>query len=157
MNYLSITPCDMTNGKNFGVCLWVAGCDRHCPGCHNPQSWDPEAGKPFDTDAKSMLFEYINKPWVKRFTLTGGDPLSIYNIKDTIKLLREIKLKFPHIETWVYTGYEVEGLSLKSLKNIDVLIDGPYIEELRDITLPFRGSSNQRLIYMSKYRPEEED
>ena len=155
MNYLQITPCDMTNGKDFGVCLWVAGCDKHCPGCHNPESWDPDAGKVFDAEAKSILFEALNKSWVKRFTLTGGDPLSCYNIKESMKLLREIKLKFPHIEIWVYTGYEIQGIPLKFLKNIDVLVDGPYIEKYRDITLAFRGSTNQRIIYMSKYHREE--
>ena len=150
MNYESITTCDVANGEEIGVVLWVSGCDLHCPGCHNQETWDPSSGKPFDDKAKEVLFKELSKEEIKRLTISGGHPLMPCNVLEVNKLLFEVKLLFPHIKIWLYTGYKYEDLNIECkdlVENfVDVLVDGPYVEGLRDISLPFRGSSNQRII-----------
>ena len=148
MNYLEITKCDISNGKGVGVCLWVSGCDLQCKGCHNQCSWDYNAGKPFDEAAKNELFEALSQPWVQRFTITGGHPFAPQNVETVVELLKEIWLNFPNIQIWAYTGYLYEQMKKEWLECIDVLVDGPYVEEQRDITLDFRGSANQRVIQL---------
>lgn len=146
MNYLEITKCDISNGLGIGVCLWVSGCNMHCKGCHNPSSWDCHAGRPFDDKAKDELFKALNKPWVDRLTLTGGHPFAPFNIGQCLDLISEVKTKYPNIKIWVYTGYLFEDLDKQIVKDIDVIVDGSYIEEQRDITIAFRGSRNQRIV-----------
>lgn len=146
MNYLEITKCDISNGLGIGVCLWVAGCNLHCKGCHNPSSWCFNAGRAFDDNAKAELFAALDKPWVDRFTLTGGHPFAPLNILPCLELISDIKTRYPNIKIWVYTGYLFENLDTQVLKDIDVIVDGSYVEEQRDITIAFRGSRNQRII-----------
>lgn len=152
MNYLKITKCDIANGPGVRVVLWVAGCDCHCKGCHNPDSWDYNAGKPFDDEAKQELIDALSKPWIRGLTLSGGHPLG-RNCNDSFYwFIKEIKDMFPDKDIWLYTGWKWETICDHDVEwdlvreCIDVVVDGPFVEELRDITLKFRGSSNQRLI-----------
>lgn len=153
MNYFGITKCDIANGLGVRVVLWVSGCSLHCKECHNPETWDFCAGKPFDDAAKEELFDALSKPWVKGITLSGGHPLEPQNNNTVYKLLREIKEKFPDKDIWLYTGYHLDWEDFNPPRRIsttlqlcDVVVDGPFILEQRDLTLPFRGSRNQRLI-----------
>lgn len=153
MNYIKITKNDIANGAGVRVVLWCAGCKLHCKGCHNPQTWDFRAGKVFDDKAKDELFEALNKPYVQGVTFSGGNPLD--NSYQIFLLAKEIKEKFPNKDIWLYSGYTYEQIcqvreKFKVLTYVDVLVDGPYIEEQRDIMLRFRGSKNQRLIDVRK-------
>ena len=160
MNYLQIERCSIENGLGVRVSLWVSGCSMNCPGCHNPETWAPDAGSVFDERAKSKLYECLGKPWVKGITLTGGHPLEPYNVNDVLDLLLEIKEKFCDKDVWLYTGLtiDIEDFNLdKDIRHIapvlrlcDYIVDGPYIESMRDITLAFRGSTNQRIIDVKK-------
>ena len=161
MNYLGIDKASISNGPGVRVVLWVAGCEIHCKGCQNPESWDFCAGKLFDENAKKELFESLNKPYIQGITFSGGHPLENKNVEDIYLLIKEIQEKFPTKDIWLYSGYTWESIFPKvnidmfNVNNVyrkevvsmcDVLVDGPYIEEQRDITLAFRGSKNQRLI-----------
>ena len=150
MNYIKITKTDIANGNGIRCVLWVAGCDLHCKGCHNPESWDFCAGKPFDDSAMEELVEAISKPWIKGLTLSGGHPIAYENLSDVYEICKVVKEKYPNKDIWLYTGYTYEELYYKEISRIllyiDVLVDGPYIEEQRDITLSWRGSKNQRVI-----------
>ena len=161
MNYLQIDKSSISNGPGVRVVLWVAGCNLHCKGCQNQESWDFHAGKTFDNTSKLELFDALNKTYIKGITISGGHPLENNNVEDVYLLLKEIKEKFPTKDIWLYTGYTWEQifptvcLDVFNVNNMyrqsiiemcDVLVDGSYVEEQRDITLKFRGSKNQRLI-----------
>lgn len=149
MRYLSILDCDIADGQDIRVTLFVSGCSHHCKGCHNPESWNPNNGKEFTEEVKEKLFNLIDKPYIDGLTLSGGDPLFCSNRADIEKLCIEFKERFPNKTIWLYTGYKYNEIKhLEILNYIDVLVDGPYIEEQRDITLPFRGSKNQNIIYI---------
>ena len=153
MNYIKITKNDIANGPGVRCVLWVAGCELHCRGCHNPSTWDFNAGKPFDEKAKHELFEVLSKHYIQGITFSGGNPLE--RPYEIFLLTKEIKEKFPNKDIWLYSGYTYEQICqvrerFKVLCYIDVLVDGPYIEEQRDISLAFRGSRNQRLINVSE-------
>lgn len=153
MNYMQIDKASISNGKGFRVVLWCSGCKLHCEGCHNPETWKFESGKPFDENVYKYLFEQLNKPWIQGITFSGGNPLDTpYHI---FVLAQRIKKTFPDKDIWLYSGYTYEQIcqsreKFKVLTAIDVLVDGPYIESQRDITLPFRGSKNQRIIDVKK-------
>lgn len=161
MNYLGIDKSSISNGPGVRVVLWVSGCKVHCKGCQNPESWDFCAGKLFDDSAKQELFEAINKHYIRGISISGGHPLEYENLPEVYDLIKEIKTKLPGKDVWLYTGYTLSINDFDTtvdicwdnglLKNYiiamcDVVVDGPYIEEQRDITLKFRGSKNQRLI-----------
>lgn len=161
MNYLKIDKCDYLNGRGVGVVLWLSGCNHHCDGCQNQKSWDINAGQPFDKKTEDELIEHLKLPYISRITFSGGDPLHENNIKDVLNLVNKIRLLLPEKTIWLYTGYTLEECLIKSkvcLENIlrnqryeiiskcDVLVDGRYIDELRDITLRWVGSKNQRVI-----------
>lgn len=153
MNYIKITKCDIANGLGVRVVLWVSGCSLHCKECHNPETWGFCAGKPFDDAAKEELFEVLSKPWIKGITLSGGHPLELQNYGVVYDLLKEIRQKFSDKDVWLYTGYHLNWEDFRYPSRIwpvlqlcDVVVDGPFILEQRDLTLPFRGSRNQRLI-----------
>lgn len=151
MRYSGITTCDITNGEGIGVVLWCQGCDLRCPGCHNTETWSFDAGKEFTLRELDELFQELNKPYITRLTLSGGHPLAPNNITTATAICREIKLSYPNKKIWVYTGYlweEIKDYAI--MKYIDVLVDGAYEEDKRDITLAFRGSSNQRIIDVQK-------
>jgi anaerobic ribonucleoside-triphosphate reductase activating protein len=151
MNFLKIDECSINNGVGCRVVLWVSGCNHYCKGCQNPQTWDCNSGKELTNEFKDYLFSLLEKPYINGITFSGGDPLNPNNNFEIRKLSNSIKKAFPDKTQWLYSGYtwneiyENEEL-LKTLENIDVLVDGKYIEEERDITLPWRGSRNQKVI-----------
>ena len=147
MHYMKIEKSSISNGLGVRVVFWCAGCSRKCKGCFNPETWSFEAGKPFDDRDRNYLFEQLSKPYIKGITFSGGHPFESENLNDVTKLLKDIKQKFPQKDIWLYTGFIWEQVKdFEAIKYVDVLVDGPYIEELRDMTLAFRGSSNQRII-----------
>lgn len=153
MRYASIMRADLANGLGFRVSLFVSGCARNCPGCFNKEAQDPSFGKPFDEDAKQKIFKELEHEWCKGLSLLGGEPLSKLsdNRKTVIEFAKEVKEKFPAKDIWAWSGYTLEEIkadnSMKDiLKYIDVLVDGPFIEEQKDLSIPFRGSSNQRIL-----------
>lgn len=143
----------MADGPGLRTSIYCAGCAHHCPGCHNPQSWDFKAGKDMEVDD---LLEMIKADEFCNVTFSGGDPF--YQVEAFTELARKIKEQ-TRKTIWCYTGFTIEEIRQDSSKTplldyIDVLVDGPFILEKRDISLHFRGSSNQRIIYM---KPQEED
>lgn len=168
MNYLQIDKASINNGPGVRVVLWVSGCTLHCKGCQNPESWNFNAGKLFDLAAKQELFDALSKPYISGITFSGGHPLERENIAAIHNLITRIRVGFPEKDIWLYTGWEltIDNFTGKKdtcynvefgqdsficsrsalLSMCDVIVDGPYIEEQRDVTLKFRGSANQRLI-----------
>lgn len=169
MNYHKIEKLSIANGEGIRVVLWVSGCSLHCKGCHNPQTWAFESGKPFDEKSKAELFEALNKPYIKGVTFSGGHPLEYENLPYIYDLIKEIRTRFSTKNIWLYTGYTLtirdfdssvdvcwdNGLLRNNIISMcDVIVDGKYIEEQRDITLPFRGSKNQRIIDVKETRKQ---
>ena len=151
MRYADITTCDIANGKGLGVVLWCQGCSLNCPGCQNPGTHSPLDGREFTSREKELIFAELNKSQISRFTLSGGHPLEPYNLPVCTELCREIVSEFPEIQIWCYTGYRWEDVKdLEIMDYIDILVDGPYMEPLRDISLPWRGSTNQRIILVQE-------
>ena len=168
MRYASIRNLDISNGCNIGIALFVQGCDFHCHGCFNQETWDFENGEEWTEDVKKSFIELANSPHIQRISILGGEPLHHNNIQDVLQLCKEIKNIYPEKNIWVYTGYTLDSFWAKEgqvvtddfdiwkvcantlLQYIDVLVDGKYVQELRDITLPFRGSTNQRVIDVQK-------
>ena len=132
--------------------LWVSGCEHHCKNCHNKFSWDKNIGQLFTDDTLNNIKEYLKNDYVSGITFSGGDPLAPFNILEVTNIVKEIKKEFGNTKTvWLYTGYTLEEIKDKEiLKYIDVLVDGRYVDELRDLSLPFRGSKNQRILYRGK-------
>lgn len=151
MNYHNIVHDDMLNGDGLRVTLFVSGCSLHCKNCQNKQTWDKDSGIFFDNNAKQEIFKELEKDYISGITFSGGHPLECYNILEVTNLSKEIKEKFPSKTIWLYTGFVYENIKdLEIMKYIDVLVDGPYIDELRDISLQWKGSSNQRVIDINK-------
>lgn len=165
MRYAQITPFEVCNGKYAGASLFVQGCDFHCNGCFNQETWDFNRGKEFTQEIEDKFFELADKPYIKRVSILGGEPLADMNILGVFNLIQKIKDKFPNKTIWVYTGYtwnqifypvitddfnqdrdKILDHRRKIVEMCDVLVDGRYVDELRDLTLKFRGSSNQRVI-----------
>lgn len=161
MNYMQIDKTSISNGLGVRTVLWCAGCNIKCKNCFNPETWDFNAGKMFDDKAKQYLFEQLNKPYIKGLTLSGGHPLAYENLPDVYDVVKEVKEKFSQKDIWLYTGYALTitdfdtsidcGFDNAAIRNYilamcDVVVDGPYIDEQRDVTLAFRGSKNQRII-----------
>lgn len=168
MRYAGIQYDDIVNGDGIRVTLFVQGCDHHCHNCHNPETWDLKGGEEFTEKVQESIFNYIKyTPFVKGLTLSGGDPLQEDNLPYIKQLLLDFRKTFKDTkDVWLYTGSDFEdlfyyyrislvpGITLglntsyivDILHLIDVLVDGEYIDELRDINLKFRGSSNQKLI-----------
>lgn len=146
MNYESITYPDVNNGIGCRVTLWISGCTHHCKGCQNRQTWDFDRGKTFDNDIKEKLISILKLPYIKGLTLSGGDPLCSY--VEVVELVKELKEILPDKDIWLYTGFTMDIIKKEMpsiLKYIDVIVDGEFIENKRDITLAFRGSSNQKI------------
>lgn len=153
MRVAGLTKNDTTNGEGICVSLWVQGCPHHCKGCHNPESWDFNGGEHINNwRLIEQISEAITANGIQRnFSILGGEPFAPQNIDDTYQILWHIKERFPSIKTFVWTGYTLQQLQDlyedTLLDNVDVLIDGPFIKAERDITLKFRGSKNQRILY----------
>ncbi|WP_283680732.1 anaerobic ribonucleoside-triphosphate reductase activating protein [Parablautia sp. Marseille-Q6255] len=147
MRYHNITKDDMLNGDGLRVVLWVSGCSHRCPECQNPVTWDPDGGILFEEKDKEELFAQLSKPYVSGVTFSGGDPLFESNEADILALAKEIRMKFPRKTIWLYTGYLWEYVKTREIVHyLDVLVDGPYVKQLRDTKLYWRGSANQRVI-----------
>lgn len=155
MNYHNIIHDDMLNGDGIRVTLFVSGCSLRCPFCQNPATWDKDGGIPFDKDAVEEIFTELEKEHISGITLTGGHPLEEFNIYECTRLCKEIKQKFPTKTIWLYTGYIFENVqNLEIMNYVDVVVDGSYVQKLRDISLKWRGSSNQRVIDVKKSKEE---
>ena len=144
-----IDPCEVCNGLGFGATLFLQGCSHHCEGCHNPSTWDPNGGQLFDSAIMKQLEERCSDPNIRRLTISGGEP---FDSPDATNMIASwFVSKFPEKSLWIYTGYHFEELpNMKDARHVlnlcSVLVDGPFIIAERDITLPFRGSRNQRII-----------
>lgn len=160
MRYAAIRPIDISDGVGIGVALFVQGCARHCKNCFNPETWDFNGGKEYTNADRDRILEYIKKPYIKRLSILGGEPLEEVNLTDVCRLVILAKREKPEIKIWIYTGYTYEELlkriaySTKDdlaviLDNIDYLVDGPFVEEEKDLSLKFAGSRNQRVIDMN--------
>ena len=155
--YASIKYNDTVNGEGICVSFWVQGCPHHCKNCFNPETWDFDAGKNLPDNFKEDIISAINKNGINRnFSILGGEPLCKENLPLTADLVQTVRNSFPNIKIFIWTGYLIEELNKKDnniqiiLNNIDILIDGEYIEEQRDITLKLRGSKNQRILVKGK-------
>ena len=164
----------MNNGDGLRVVLWLSGCSHHCYNCQNPQTWNPDSGIQFDESAKQEIFTELSKDYISGITFSGGDPLHEQNLDEVLKLVQEISISFPEKNIWLYTGYtwnsimnyelasdfteedvlfdyhmkkDFEMVKRKNIiKLVNVLVDGKYIDEQKDLTLKWRGSKNQRCI-----------
>lgn len=154
MNYSGIIKTDFANGPGVRVTLFVSGCTLGCQGCHSPELHDFNHGAPFDDAAKEMVISAMNKYWIGGITITGGHPLEEQNIGAVYDLIKEVRERFPEKTVWLYTGlmlypelfHDDHGVLSEVIRMCDIIVDGPYIETLRDTTLAFRGSNNQRII-----------
>lgn len=148
MNYHNITKCDMLNGEGTRVVLWVSGCVHACPNCHNPQTWNPNGGIPFDDEALNEIYQELDSPYTDGVTFSGGDPLHPKNYNTILWLCTQIKQLYPSKNIWLYTGYTLDHVKhyyADILDYIDVLVDGKYIEALRSPEMKWVGSSNQTI------------
>lgn len=146
MRYASIRTMDVSDGEGVGCSLFVQGCHFHCKNCFNQSTWDFNGGKEWTKATKEKFLELVNRPYITRVSILGGEPLADENIEDVSDLISQIPL---NKKVWLYTGYVYENMDSdrKLVSNsVDVLVDGQFIDELKDMNLPFRGSSNQRLI-----------
>ena len=147
MRYHNITKDDMLNGDGLRVVLWVAGCSHGCKDCQNHITWDPQGGLPFTEEEKKEIFQELDKAYISGITFSGGDPLHPANIREVTALAREIRQRYPEKTIWLYTGYLwKEIVDLEIVNYLDVVVDGKFISAQKDITLPWRGSSNQKVI-----------
>ena len=165
INYHNITHDDMNNGDGLRVVLWLSGCSHHCYNCQNPQTWNPDSGIPFDDSAKQEIFNELSKDYISGITFSGGDPLHENNLDEVLKLVQEIRNSYPDKSIWLYTGYQWNQIMLpiptitddlhtievtdkrkKIISNVNVLVDGKYIDEQKDLTLKWCGSKNQHVI-----------
>lgn len=147
MNYGKLIKTDIANGPGVRVSLFVSGCRRKCPGCFNPETWSFNYGEPYTTNTTIEILDALAPDYIDGLTVLGGEPLDVRNVIHVQPLLYVVKMKYPNKSIWVYTGHRFENISRRSIMDfIDVLVDGPFIEELKDLTLKFRGSSNQRII-----------
>lgn len=151
MNIHGITQFDTANGLGIGTVLWVSGCEHHCLNCHNPQTWDIKSGRYFDHtgDDLDFLLKTLEPDYISRLTISGGDPLHPFNRWTVGFVLNAVKQVHPEVKTWLYTGYEWEQAKdiIKPFAYaLDYLVDGRFIESLKDLNLPYRGSSNQHII-----------
>lgn len=147
MRYHNITKDDMLNGDGLRVVLWVAGCTHCCKECHNPVTWDPDGGIPFDENARREIFDQLGQPYIAGITFSGGDPFHAANRPEIRSFVAEIKEKYPNKTIWLYTGDVWENVrNDAAMQYIDVLVDGEFIVEEKDTTLRWKGSRNQRVI-----------
>ena len=164
MNYASIRTCDIANGEGVRVSLFVSGCTHRCKGCFNPDQWDFAYGSSFDAKAEAAVFSALDKSFISGLSILGGEPMEPENQRALVPFLRRMRSRFGDAKNlWVYTGCVLETeleadshwrteVTDEFLSMVDVLVDGPFVESLKDISLRFRGSSNQRIIDMAARR-----
>ena len=147
MNYMKINTLDIANGEGVGVSLFVSGCDIRCKDCFNSVAWDFNSGHEYTKEVHERFLSYINPSYIERVSILGGEPMSKRNAETVLRIISDIKEKYPKKKIWLYTGYTYENIKTKyDLSKIDVVVDGMYIAELKDYKLKYRGSSNQRII-----------
>ncbi len=160
MNYSAIKPCDIANGEGVRVSLFVSGCTHRCKGCFNPGTWDFAAGEPFTLDVEERLLSLLAPDYIQGLSLLGGEPFEPENQAALAPFVRRVRERFPGKDVWCYTGCVLERDLLAPsrwrtdvtddlLSMIDVLVDGPFVEALKDVSLAFRGSSNQRILRLA--------
>lgn len=162
MNYAKINKNDIANGIGIRVTLFVSGCTHYCKGCFNKEAWDFDFGQLFDEGVQNELLEALSPSYISGLTLLGGEPMEPQNQRCLVEFLEKVKKIYPQKTIWCYSGYTFEELTGESrarcevtdeiLSLVDILVDGEFQEELKDISLRFRGSSNQRIIDMNKTR-----
>lgn len=161
MHYSTIKDCDIANGIGVRITLFVSGCTNHCKNCFQPQTWDFDFGEPFTEETEEKLLEMLKPDYINGLTLLGGEPMEPQNQRALVPFLKRVREAYPNKNIWCFTGFTYEVLKTdgshprcevtdEMLSLIDVLVDGRYVDELKDLTLQFRGSSNQRLIDMVK-------
>ena len=161
MYYGEIKKCDIANGEGVRVSLFVSGCTHHCPGCFNRETWDFCYGKEFTKETEEELLKALEPGYVNGLSLLGGEPFEPQNQAVLVPFLRKVRERYPEKTIWCYSGYLFDkellresrarcGLTDEMLSMIDILVDGRFVESLKDITLVFRGSSNQRVIDVKK-------
>lgn len=161
MNYVDIKKIDVANGEGVRVSVFVSGCNHHCKGCFNQCAWDFNYGKEFSEKEEQQIIDYMNHDYISGLSLLGGEPLEPRNQEGLLPLVKKVKEKFPNKNIWCYTGFDFEkdvvGKMAKDnettrelLKYIDVIVDGKFEEDKRDLKLQFRGSSNQKIVDVKK-------
>lgn len=163
MHYGAIKNCDIANGEGVRVTLFVSGCTNRCPNCFQPQTWDFEYGDPFTAETEQQLLDLLAPNYISGLTVLGGEPFEPSNQRTLLPFLRRVRKTYPGKTIWCFSGFTYEELlkdgshprcevTDEMLSLLDVLVDGRFVEELKDISLRFRGSSNQRLIDMNQTR-----
>ena len=162
MHYAVIKWHDVANGPGVRVSLYVSGCRNRCKNCFNPETWDFDYGQPFDPDTQNKILEALAPGYMSGLTVLGGEPMEPENQRDLLPFLQRYKERYPDKPLWLFTGYTYEELLPGGIRHtehsegilalLDILVDGRFVEELKDLKLRFRGSSNQRLIDMNKTR-----
>lgn len=161
MNYMEIKNYDIANGPGVRVSLFVSGCTHHCKGCFNPESWDFEAGTPFTDETVNEIIELLKPDYIKGLTLLGGEPFEPNNQKALLPLVKKVKELYPNKNIWAYSGYlfdkQIQDVMVTKydftsefIKYIDVLVDGEFHLEEKDLAIVYRGSRNQRIIDVQK-------
>ena len=155
MNYASIKSCDIANGPGVRVSLFVSGCTHHCKDCFNPEAWDFDYGEPFDRAVMERIVTMMQPQYIRGITYLGGEPFDARNQAGLLELTRMLRARMPEKSIWAFTGYVYGGnlpivpdVTDELLSALDVLVDGPFIAERKNLSLRFRGSENQRLIDM---------
>ena len=157
MYYSNIKTCDIADGEGVRVSIFISGCNNHCKGCQQPETWDFEYGKPVTDETLKYLFNNCNHTYINGLTVLGGEPMEPKNQYGVMELIKKFKAEFPNKSVWIYSGFTFEQLMdenhrshteyTKDILNMsDVLVDGLFVEELKNLSLKFRGSTNQRLI-----------
>lgn len=172
MRFASMRNLDISNGEGVGVSLFVQGCNRHCFNCFNPDTWDFNGGKEWTEETKNKFIKLIDRPYINRISVLGGEPLAEQNLDEVLSLIKEIRISFPEKTIWLYTGFRWEELIMYDSYNsfiplesnlrkdiyelyikrhqiielCNIVVDGEYIDEQKDLSLKFRGSKNQRVI-----------
>ena len=165
MHYGKIATNDIANGIGVRVSLFVSGCTNHCKGCFQPETWDFAYGRPYTPDMEDRLMKELAKSYYDGLTILGGEPFELSNQRELVKLIRRLRKELPDRNIWMYTGFTYDKdlvpggcryieCTDEILDSIDMLVDGRFIEELKNITLTFRGSENQRIIDMKQTREQ---
>lgn len=159
MRYAALRSMDISNGEGIGASLFVQGCSIRCPGCFQPETWDFKGGKEYTQETKEKILKLIEPDYVERFSILGGEPLEKCNWFELACLINAIKKKRPDIKIWLYSGYKKNNIFIESwyspyleyiINNIDVLVAGPFVQEEKDLSLPWCGSRNQEVIRLKE-------
>ncbi len=162
MNYATIKKYDIANGPGVRVSLFVSGCSHHCKGCFNPETWDFSYGKPFNKETEDEIIEALKPDYIEGFSLLGGEPFEIQNQKALLSFIKRVKYRYPEKDIWCYSGYLFDRDIISEngaarceatdelLSFLDILIDGEFIEDKKNLNIKFRGSENQRIIDVQK-------